>query len=40
MKWKFVKSYEHGHALWQHKAGYKECFFIGVDPNKLKQKSL
>lgn len=39
MKWKFIKYYEHGYALWKHQAGYRECFFITVNPNKLKKKS-
>lgn len=35
-KWTLLEKYDHL-WLWKHrKAGYKECFDIGVNPNEIK----
>lgn len=35
IKWKFVKKYPNGYALWVSNNGIKECFYQGIDPNEL-----
>lgn len=34
MKWTFIKEYPNGHVLWINNIGIRECFYVGIDPNK------